>query len=121
VADLGEPGSYLTLEEGTEVYSSDGQPLGKVAHVLADPDRDVFDGIVLDTSALPGGHRFCDAEEVDEIYERGVTLKVDAARAESLPAPSENPAEIDVGPDDVVSDELRDKLRRAWDRISGKY
>jgi uncharacterized protein YrrD len=121
VPDLGAPGSYLTLEEGVEVYSSDGQALGKVAHVLADPDRDVFDGIVIDTSVLPGGHRFCDADQVDEIYDRGVTLKVDAAVAESLPEPSANPAEIDVGPDDVVSDELRDKLRRAWDRISGKY
>jgi hypothetical protein len=25
-----------------------------------------------------------------------------------------------VGPDDVVPDETRDKLHRAWDRISGK-
>ncbi len=118
--DLGAPGSYLTLAEGVAVYSSDGKEVGKVQHVLADPDVDVFDGFVLDTSVLPGGHRFADADQVEEIYERGVVLKVDAAGAESLPEPSANPGEIDVGPDDVVPDDMHDKLRRAWDRISGK-
>ena len=119
--DLGAPASYLTLAEGLPVYSSDGEELGKVEHVLADPDVDVFDGIVLDTSVLPGGRRFVDATQVAEIYERGVVLTLDAAAAERLPEPSENPGEIEVGPDDVVPDELQDKLRRAWDRISGNY
>jgi hypothetical protein len=119
--DLGAPASYLTLEEGVPVYSSDGKEVGKVAHVLAAPDEDVFDGIVIDTTVLAGGHRFCDADQLDEIYERGVVLAVDAAGAEALPKPTANPQEIDVGPDDVVPDELKDKLRRAWDRISGKY
>ncbi len=118
--DLGAPSSYLTLEEGLPVLSSDGQELGKVEHVLADPDLDVFDGIVLDTSVLPGGHRFADASQVAEIYERGAVLTLDAAAAERLPEPSANPGEIEVGPDDLVPDGFDDKLRRAWDRISGK-
>jgi len=118
--DLGAPTSYLTLEKGVAVYSSDEQHLGKVEHVLADPSLDVFDGIVLDKSVLPGGHRFVDADEVGSIYERGVVLKVDAATAQGLPEPAPNPGEIEVGPDDVVPDEKRDKLHRAWDRISGK-
>ena len=118
--ELGAPASYITLEEGVEVYSSDGQAIGKVTHVLAEPDLDVFDGIVIDHSAMPGGHRFCDADQVDEIFERGVVLKLTAAATEGLPKPSANPGEIEVGPDDVVPDELHDKLRRAWDRISGK-
>ena len=118
--DLGAPISYLTLEEGCACYSSDGKHVGKVAHVLADVDVDVFDGIVLDTSVLPGGHRFVDADQVASIHERGVVLGVDADTAETLPQPSASPGEIEVGPDDVVPDETRDKLRRAWDRISGK-
>src|SRR3954466_13035526 len=118
--DLGAQTSYLTLQEGCECFSSDGKQVGKVAHVLADPDLDVFDGIVLDTSVIPGGHRFVDADQVASIHERGVVLGVDAATAETLPKPSANPGEIEVGPDDVVPDETRDKLRRAWDRISGK-
>ena len=51
--DLGSPGSYLTLGEGLPVYSSDGQQLGSVAHVLAEPDKDIFDGVVIDTGRGP--------------------------------------------------------------------
>lgn len=119
--DLGAPASYLTLEPGVPVYSSDGKELGKVAHVLAEPDADVFDGIVLDTSVLPGGHRFVDAPEVEEIYERGVVLRLDSAAAERLPEPTASPGVLDVNPADAEESDLGDKLRRAWDRISGRY
>jgi hypothetical protein len=118
--DLGQPISYLALEKGAPVYAGDGKRLGDVEHVLADPDADVFDGFVIDTSVLPGGHRFVDAPQVDRIYERGVVLNLDAAAAESLPEPSGNPATLEVGPDDMVPEGLDDKLRRAWDLISGK-
>jgi hypothetical protein len=118
--DLGAPASYLTLAEGVPVYSSDGQELGKVAHVLAVPDEDIFDGFVIDTSVLPGGHRFVDAPEVEAIYERGAVIKLDAEAAKSLPEPSANPSVLEVGPDDLVQ-ERHEKLRRAWDKISGNY
>jgi hypothetical protein len=118
--DLGQPGSYLTLQEGAAVYSSDGKGLGKVAHVLAEPQVDVFDGLVIDTSVLPGGHRFVDAAEVEAIHERGVVLTIDAAAAERLPEPSDNPGALGVGPDDMVPEDRGDKLRRAWNLISGK-
>ena len=49
-----------------------------------------------------------------------MVLTVDATEAEGLPEPSANPGEIEVGPDDMVKDDRHDKLRRAWDRISGK-
>ncbi len=117
--DLGQPSSYMALHEGMSVYSSDDKELGKVEHVLAVPDLDVFDGFVLDRSVLPGGHRFVDASQVDEIYDRGVVLEIDSATAGSLPKPSANPGEIEVGSDDMIKGN-HDKLRRAWDLISGK-
>jgi uncharacterized protein YrrD len=118
--DLGQPSSYMVLQPGTPVYSSDGKKLGEVEHVLADADLDVFDGFVVDTSVLPGGHRFVDAPQVDEVYERGVLLNVDAAAAEGLPEPSANPAAMEVDADDMAATSpLRDKLRHAWDLISG--
>jgi uncharacterized protein YrrD len=123
VEDLGPPSSYLSLGKGADVYSRDGEKVGKVEHVLAAPDEDIFDGIVLDTSVLPGGNRFVDADQVEEIFERGVLLKIDQAEAEKLPEPSENPAAIEVSADDVAEggeDKLKRKLRRAWDLISGK-
>jgi hypothetical protein len=121
--DLGQPSSYLSLEAGLPVFSCDGERVGEVEHVLADPDADIFDGLVLDTSVLPGGHRFVDAPEVEEIFERGVLLKLDRSAAERLPEPSENPASLEVSPDDVAAgdeDKVKRKLRRAWDLISGK-
>jgi hypothetical protein len=118
--DLGQPSSYLAVRAGVPVYSRDRQEIGKVEHVLADPEIDIFDGIVLDTSVLPGGHRFVDAPQVEEIYERGVVLRIDAAAAEELPEPGAGPGSLEVGPDDMASNDLDDKLRRAWDVISGK-
>jgi uncharacterized protein YrrD len=122
VEDLGEPSSYLSLGKGAEVYSRDGTKVGEVEHVLAAPDQDIFDGVVLDTSVLPGGHRFVDAEQVEEIFEHGVLLKLDRQEAEKLPEPSANPAVLEVTPEDVSEGDegtLKRKLRRAWDLISG--
>jgi hypothetical protein len=45
--DLGAPGSYMTLTPGVAVLSSDGPRPGTVAHVLAEPKQDIFDGIVV--------------------------------------------------------------------------
>jgi uncharacterized protein YrrD len=121
--DLGEPSSYLELGEGAEVYSCDGEKVGEVEHVLAEPEQDIFDGIVLDTSILPGGHRFVDADQVEEIFERGILLKLTREEAERAPEPSANPAAMEVTPGDVAEedeDALKRKLRRAWDLISGK-
>lgn len=119
--DLGAPSSYLALEAGTPVYSSDGEEVGRVEHVLRDADADIFDGIVIDTSVLPGGHRFVDGDEVEEVFERGVVLKIDRAAAEVAPQPSENPAAMAADPAEGADSELERKLRRAWDLISGNY
>jgi hypothetical protein len=121
----GDPISYLALKEGTKVLSADGEPVGEIAHVLADVENDIFDGIVIDASWLPDGHVFADATQVDEIRTDAVTLKVDAGGCKSLPQPSPNPAAMEATPDDAAKEgageELQDKLRRAWDRISGNY
>jgi uncharacterized protein YrrD len=122
--DLGTPASYLVLAKGTPVYSSDGEKLGDVEHMLADEEVDIFDGIVIDRSILPGGHRFVDASQIDEIYERGVVLSIDAAAAQKLPEPGESPAAMKVTGEDFVErerdGEIEGKLKRAWDVISGK-
>lgn len=121
----GEPISYMALEEGTAVLSADGESVGKVAHVLADVDDDIFDGIVVEATWLPGGHVFADAEHVGEIRTDAVVLKLDGGACRSLPKPSANPAAMEIGPDDLGKEgrggEMHDKLRRAWDRISGNY
>jgi hypothetical protein len=117
--DLGRPISYLALEEGTAVVGSDGEEVGQVAHVLADEEEDIFDGIVIAHGL--GRHTFADAEQVGAIHEHGVTLTMSAAEAEALPEPSENPAVLHDDPAEPDASPLEDKLRRAWDLLSGNY
>jgi uncharacterized protein YrrD len=119
--DLGQPIAYAVLERGTPVYSSDGEQIGKVAHVLAAEDKDIFDGIVIAEHVFGKDHRFADADDIGPIYERGVVLKLDRAACERLHEPSANPAVMRDDPAEPLSDTLGDKLRRAWDRITGNY
>jgi C-terminal processing protease CtpA/Prc len=119
--DLGNPASYLVLADGTPVLTSDGHEIGKVEHVLADADSDVFDGVIVDMRAGTGGHRFADAALVEAIYERGIVLAMTSEAAEQLPEPTENPATLEADPDDTAPDDLKDKLKRAWDYLSGNY
>ena len=118
--DLGQPGSFLTLADRTPVYARDGEQVGRVEHVLAEPAIDIFDGIVLDRSRLPGGHRFVDAAHVAEIHERGVLLTIAASEADQLPEPSENPGALRADPAEPLEGELERKLQQAWNLISGR-
>jgi sporulation protein YlmC with PRC-barrel domain len=65
--DLGAPSSYLMLEHGTPVYTSDGERIGKVGEIRADTERDIFDGIVVSGELIT-------ADRIEEIFERGVLL-----------------------------------------------
>jgi len=85
--DLGPQISYMVLRRGVPVFSSDGERLGKVIRAQRDSHTHMFDGIVIDTKPGPGGRRFVDAPEVDEIREGGVILKIDAGAAAALPKP----------------------------------
>jgi len=116
----GDPISYLTLQAGTEVLSSDGERLGVVEHVLSDDATSIFDGIVIDTGMGPGGHRFVDAPEVAEMRADAVILTLAAADAQHLPSPGRNPAVMEHHGAEDTESPLRGKLRRAWEMISGK-
>lgn len=118
--ELGDQISYLALGPHVAVFASDGTRVGRVVRVLSEPATDMFDGIIIDTTSGPGGHKFVDAPEVGEIRERGVVLKIDAAEAAQLPKPSANPGALSVGPSDLVKGGGPGFFRRAWDRLSGK-
>ena len=121
-ADRGDPIAYLVLAEGTPVYTREGTQIGSVRRVLAVPEDDVFDGLILETG---DGDRFVDAPQVGELYANLVILDMSADDARRLPEPSPSPAAVDLDPDDVTGDttgdKVRDAARRAWDRISGNY
>ncbi len=116
----GEPISYLALRSGTDVFSKEGERVGVVERVLGDEDTGVFDGIVIDTRLGPGGLRFVDAPEVEELREEAVLLTLSRAQVERLPEPDANPAVMrHHGVEDSESG-LRHRLRRAWDVVSGR-
>lgn len=118
--DHGDPISYLTLEPGTDVISADGESVGKVEHVLRDEGTDIFDGIVVDTRVGPGGLRFVDAPEIAELRERAAFLTITAAEVERLPEPGPSPAVMEHHGAEDTESPLQHKLRRAWERISGR-
>jgi hypothetical protein len=117
VEDLGARISYLVLSRGVAVFSADREHVGSVVRVMWVQEKDVFDGIVFHTTAGSHDHRFVDAPEVGEIFERGVVLRITAVEAAQLPKPGDNPAALSVGPADLVSSP-RGAVRRAWDSLT---
>jgi PRC-barrel domain protein len=119
--DRGPPASYLTLNAGTPVYTSDDERLGKVTRVLADFDSDVFDGLVV---ATRDGERFVEASLVPAIYERAVVVAFPAAEASRLPGPPPVPPVVqlprDELPDPSTPESGEGRLRRAWERVFGR-
>ena len=104
----------MVLAEGTPVLAAGGERVGEVKRVLAEPDVDVFDGVIV---ATPAGDRFVDADRAGDLYERAMVLPLTVEEARGLPEPPENPAVVSVDPEDTVQ---RSPVRRAWDRLSGK-
>lgn len=117
--DLGRPISYLALANGTAVYTSDGEHIGHVTHVLASDRESLFEGIVIEERLGPGGHRFVEPDLIADIFTEGVLLKLDRAQAADLPQPSPDPPVMYDDSAGTPSSSLADKLKRAWDRMSG--
>jgi hypothetical protein len=82
--DEGLPIAYQVLEDGVPVYSSDGEQVGSVDHVVAAPEEDIFHGIVIRTGH---GGRFVAADQVASLHEHGVDLGLEAAQIAELPDP----------------------------------
>jgi sporulation protein YlmC with PRC-barrel domain len=82
--DEGLPIAYEVLDSGVPVYSSDGEMVGTVDHVVAAAAEDIFHGLVISASS---GRRFVAAEDVSSLHERGVDLAIDAAAVSQLPEP----------------------------------
>jgi hypothetical protein len=87
--DDGHAVHYTALARGTPVYSSDEREVGKVVEVLDNYRENIFDGLVIETTA--GERRFVDAPEVARTAERAVTLTITAAESAELPPPPGGP------------------------------
>lgn len=82
--DKGLPIAYHVLEKDVPVYAADGEKVGRVDRVVAEPELDIFHGLVV---RVRRGRRFVAAEQVASLYERGVDLSIDATEVAALPEP----------------------------------
>jgi hypothetical protein len=76
--------AWKAIEEDAEVFSAEGERVGRVSRTVGDSDADVFTGlaIVIDTF---GGERFVDAERVRGIWPDRVDLDLTKDRIDRLP------------------------------------
>jgi hypothetical protein len=78
-----DPCSWLQIQQGWNVVTSDGTSIGAVAQVEGDKQSDIFDGLAVE-SGDPKQVRYVPGEQVGPIYPGEVTLKIGAAEAASL-------------------------------------
>jgi hypothetical protein len=80
---VADPVSWLLIEAGWTVLGADGTEVGKVDEVTGDSNADIFDGLAIATSAL-GKPRYVPSEQVAEIVEGTVRLKLSPEQVEAL-------------------------------------
>ncbi len=84
---MADPVSWLLLERGWQVVDADGQEVGKVEETVGDSTHDIFNGLTIAT----GREQYVPAEQVDEITEGRVRLKLRKAELGRLPKHDEPP------------------------------
>ena len=70
--DEGLPIAYEVLDSGVPVYTSDGDSIGTVDHVISAERQDIFHGIVIRVGT---DRRFVAADQIASLHERGVDLR----------------------------------------------
>ena len=88
-----DPVSWLVIEEGWRVTSSDGEDVGSVHEVIGDSGKDIFNGLAVSPGVLKAT-RYVPSERVGAIREGIVELLLTAQDFERLddyaePPPSE--------------------------------
>jgi len=82
--DEGPQIAYPVLDRGVPIFASGGEQVGTVDHVVAAVEQDIFHGIVMRAGRA---RVFVPADDVAELHERGVDLRIDIAAVDALGAP----------------------------------
>jgi hypothetical protein len=69
----GDPVSWLQIEQGWDVVTTDGVTVGKVAQTEGDKNADIFDGLAVEDGTQT---RYVPGENVGQIFPGRVTLKL---------------------------------------------
>ena len=95
---MADPVSWLVIERGWQVVDADGNEVGKVEETVGDSSRDIFNGLTIAKSLLARG-RYVAAEQVDEIFDGCVRLKLRSDEVEALPDYQEPAPQERIEPD----------------------
>ena len=92
---MADPVSWFVVERGWQVVDRDGEEVGTVDEVTGDENADIFDGL-----SLSGGFfsepRYVPSEQVAEITEGRIVLRVSRAEVEALRQFQEPPASLEL-------------------------
>ena len=91
----GQQLSWLVIERGWSVVSSDGTEIGYVEQVVGDSDEDVFNGLSLSLSFFDEP-RYVPSEKVGRIFENRVELTLTTDEAKQLGEFLEPPPSLDI-------------------------
>src|SRR5438046_10021193 len=80
---MADPVSWLQIEQGWNIVTSDGLIVGTVAQVEGDKQSDIFDGLAVE-SRQPAQIRYVPGERVGAIYPGEVTLTIASADTGTL-------------------------------------
>ena len=115
--DRGAPTSWLVAGPGLEVVAADGVAVGTVRHVLAAPEEDIFDGLVIDLAS--GDTASSTPRTSTSSSSTPSCCGWTARKCEHLPEPQPAPGGLTATGDTPPPGPLQRKLHRAWDLISG--
>ena len=95
---MADPVSWLVIEPGWQVVDASGEDVGRVEAVTGDSNADIFDGLAI-ASGMLARPRYVPAEQVGEITQGCVQLKLDRAALDALGEYDVPPASEDIEPD----------------------
>ena len=87
---MSDPVSWLLVERGWKVLAADGSEIGHVEETVGDSTHDIFNGLTVATGFFAKA-RYVPAEQVAEITEGCIRLKLDRTQLERLPEYEEPP------------------------------
>ena len=95
-----DPVSWFLIEAGWTVVDATGDEVGSVDEVVGDSSDDIFNGLSISTSLL-GRPRYIPSEQVGEITEGRVHLKLTKDQVGRLGEYEEPPTTAEVLPDEA--------------------
>jgi hypothetical protein len=95
---MADPVSWLMIEPGWRVEAADGAEVGRVLEVTGDSGADIFDGLAI-ASSMFKQPRYVPSEQVGEIVDGRIRLKLDRAAIEGLTEFEQPPVEEQIEPE----------------------